>query len=661
MPKIAFVLLAIVGATLLGSLSLRPGGPDIYANDYREKLDRFTNCEKELLQTIRGQDLTTGAGIALVKDRIRTVRLALKGIDFWLRYLEPTAYHKINGPLAIEWETEVFEKYEKPYKREGAGLSLAELYLSEKNIVKDSLLHLIQSSLEATRIYLADSITENFNNYHHFFLANRLFLLNLAAIYTTGFECPDRDNIIPELFSMLESVKEIYTSYNRSFTGYPVASQYQRLYDSMIQFVSRQSKKAASFNHFLFIRDYVNPLFALNQQMLRDYKVVSNSFNDYTLNDLCNSIFDKSLYNGQNAKGIYSGIDDPKTLADIRHTGKLLFYDPILSGNNQRSCVSCHKSTQYFTDTTVATSRNFDNRQSLPRNTPSLINVVYNHLLMLDGRHISLQNQAKDVTTNPDEMGGKEADIVKKTLSCNEYKEAFKRFAKLTPGHPSISLDHIVSAITLYYSGFSNYYSPFDKAMNQQLTVTGEPPADRGGSVTGKRGSPITEEAERGFNLFMNKARCATCHFVPQFNGVKPPYISSEFEVIGVPEDTTYKYVNKDSGRYKVNPANETLHAFRTGSIRNASNTKPYMHNGIFKTLEEVIDFYDAGGGVGKGLKIENQTLSADSLKLSASEKKALLAFIGSLTEQIRFESPPDRLPSSRIDLLNHREVGGTY
>jgi cytochrome c peroxidase len=133
------------------------------------------------------------------------------------------------------------------------------------------------------------------------------------------------------------------------------------------------------------------------------------------------------------------------------------------------------------------------------------------------------------------------------------------------------------------------------------------------------------------------------------------------FEVIGVPEDTSFKNINKDSGRYYINPAYETLHAFRTGSIRNAPFTKPYMHNGVFKTLEEVIDFYDAGGGVGRGLAIDNQTLSSDSLRLTNSEKKSLIAFIGSLNEDIRFAPPPQKLPSSGISQLNQRKVGGEY
>jgi cytochrome c peroxidase len=159
----------------------------------------------------------------------------------------------------------------------------------------------------------------------------------------------------------------------------------------------------------------------------------------------------------------------------------------------------------------------------------------------------------------------------------------------------------------------------------------------------------------------MGKGRCATCHFVPYFNGVKPPYIGSEFEVIGTPEDTAFTKLSVDRGRYMVNPAPETMNAFRTGSLRNNQYTKPYMHNGVFNTLEEVIAFYDAGGGTGKKLTVNNQTLSGDSLKLSPLEKKQLISFIHSLNENIIFESAPAALPPSSDKELNKRKVGGQY
>jgi len=262
-------------------------------------------------------------------------------------------------------------------------------------------------------------------------------------------------------------------------------------------------------------------------------------------------------------------------------------------------------------------------------------------LLMLDGRLITLQAQGKAVITNPVEMGGEVQDVVNKVMSCDEYRTAFKKFLKLTPEEHKVTIDHIVSAITYYYGDFSNYYAPFDEAMNNN--------------------KPLNSESIKGFNLFMGKARCGTCHFVPEFNGVKPPYISTEFEVLGVPEDTAYHKLSSDKGRYDANPAYETMNAFRTGSLRNVQYTGPYMHNGVFNTLDQVIEFYDAGGGVGNKLNVENQTLSSDSLKLTVSEKKELISFLLSLNEKIIFQKPPEKLPESSNRELNTRKVGGEY
>lgn len=334
-------------------------------------------------------------------------------------------------------------------------------------------------------------------------------------------------------------------------------------------------------------------------------------------------------------------VEDDAVLSEIDKVGKLLFYDPILSGNNKRSCASCHKSSEYFTDTATATSLQYNQKEFLSRNTPSLINVIYNQLAMLDGHHITLQNQTRAVITNSTELGSNEKTLLKKILSCSDYKKTFKKLLKYTPQETEITFEHITSAITLYYSKFSSYYSPFDEAMNINRQ--------------------IPDGAKKGFNLFMSKAQCATCHFVPQFNGVKPPFVGSEFEVLGVPSDTTFKQLSFDRGRYEVNPAFETMNAFRTGSLRNTEHTGPYMHNGAFRTMSEVIDFYDAGGGIGKGLTVPNQTLSSDSLHLTKAEKENIIQFLQSLNENILFETPPQKLPRSKTKDLNRRKVGGEY
>lgn len=633
-----FLLLLIIFA----SASFKTGHTEIdYTENYTNRIKDLQQKEQQLLNSIQKADFSVASETESLKKQINLARLSLKSADFWLRYLEPISYKKINGPLPVEWETEVFEKFEKPYKREGAGLTLSTLYLDEEQPQKDSLLKLITQCIEATQAYSNDSITTHLKDYHHFFLCNRLFLLNLASIYTTGFECPDTEQIIPELRVMMSQVHTTYLSFNKSFPDHAISPSYLELYNHAISFVNKQPENYSAFDHFSFVKDYINPLFSINQALIRDYKVVTKSYVDYSLTKNSTSIFSKSLYRGQNPKGIFLRVYDEKTLAEIEQIGKLLFYDPILSGNNQRSCASCHKPTQYFTDTLSTTSLQFDGKNNLPRNSPSLVNATFNHLLMADGKHISLQEQAAAVITNPLEMACAEKDLLKKVLSCSEYKTAFKHFLKYTPQQPEISMEHLVSALTLYYSKFSNYNSPFDEAMNNKTA--------------------IDESSKKGFNVFMSKAQCATCHFAPQFNGVKPPYIGSEFEVIGVPADTNFTNLSTDKGRYGINPAFETANAFRTGTVRNAAKTKPYMHNGVFENLEQVIDFYDAGGGAGRGLKVNNQTLSSDSLHLTESEKEDLLAFIHSLTEKIPFETPPQKLPESKIKILNTRKVGGEY
>jgi cytochrome c peroxidase len=135
-----------------------------------------------------------------------------------------------------------------------------------------------------------------------------------------------------------------------------------------------------------------------------------------------------------------------------------------------------------------------------------------------------------------------------------------------------------------------------------------------------------------GFNLFMGKARCSTCHYLPLFNSTLPPrYMQMDAEVIGVPKSRNSRAIDPDPGLFGLQPMKFNRHAFKVTTVRNTAKTAPYMHNGIYKTLEEVIDFYNKGGGTGMGLKVPNQTLAADHLQLSAQEEKDIIAFIKAL------------------------------
>jgi cytochrome c peroxidase len=147
----------------------------------------------------------------------------------------------------------------------------------------------------------------------------------------------------------------------------------------------------------------------------------------------------------------------------------------------------------------------------------------------------------------------------------------------------------------------------------------------------------------------MGKAKCGTCHYMPLFNGNFPPrFVKTEAEVIGVPaagatqglvrsgEKGAAKgaVIDADPGRFAIVPAESFRHAFKTPTVRNAARTGPYMHNGVFSTLEEVMDFYNKGGGVGLGIKIPNQTLPFDKLELNENERNEIIAFIKSLDSQ---------------------------
>lgn len=637
MKKYIVVLLFSAGLLLAMVLSSYRSSGQHYPSIYQRSSDSFSRGLNELYQFAASADLSDKT---ILNAAINKYRRQLKACDFWFRYQDPIAYKKLNGPLPVEWETEVFEKYEPPYKREGAGLSLAFLYIQNKAVRRDSLLKLIDASRVAMPLFSTDSMLKTLEDHSQFFLCNRLFLLNLATIYTTGFECPDKSRIILELAEMMQDVNNIYTNYNLDFTHSPLTNEYLALYSNTIHFIQNQPVNFEQFDHFTFIRDFVNPLYRINQQLMQQYNVHSKSSLDYSLNDKANSIFDKRLFEAQNSKGVFRKITDASMLSEIDSIGKLLFYEPLLSGNTQRSCASCHKPDQYFTDTSVATASQFNHNGNLARNTPSLINAVYNHLLHQDGKFLTLQDQAKGVMTNELEMGSPEAAILKNVLSVPAYKKALVKLAAFS-SEKELSLQHVISALTYYYGKFSDDNAPFDDAMNGKATLQGD--------------------QKSGFNIFMSKAQCGTCHFAPLFSGIKPPYTNNEFEVIGVPADTLFKKLSTDKGRYNIHPSFETNNAFRTPTLRNTVFTKPYMHNGIFNSLEAVIDFYDAGGGRGKGLPVNNQTLAGDSLHLTSLEKKQLLAFINSLTEKTRPESIPQQLPPSKNEALNRRKPGGEY
>ena len=153
----------------------------------------------------------------------------------------------------------------------------------------------------------------------------------------------------------------------------------------------------------------------------------------------------------------------------------------------------------------------------------------------------------------------------------------------------------------------------------------------------------------RGFNLFMGEAACGTCHFAPTFAGLVPPfYRESESEVLGVPAAspmTGATELDADPGRVAsgqpLDGVDFYAYSFKTPTVRHAAETAPYMHNGAFATLGEVVDFYEAGGGAGLGLDVPHQTLPFDSLALDDGDRADLVAFMEALSDVGRATAQP--------------------
>src|SRR4051812_37703903 len=129
MKKKYLLPLLFFGILICSLLSFKNSNEQNYFANYNLQLSNFKNRQAQLLKNIEKSDLSSDIEKNKIRVQINFTRNSLKSIDFWLRYLEPVAYKKLNGPLPVEWETEVFEKFEKPYKRQGAGLTLAALYL----------------------------------------------------------------------------------------------------------------------------------------------------------------------------------------------------------------------------------------------------------------------------------------------------------------------------------------------------------------------------------------------------------------------------------------------------------------------------------------------------------------------------------------------------
>lgn len=287
----------------------------------------------------------------------------------------------------------------------------------------------------------------------------------------------------------------------------------------------------------------------------------------------------------------------PEEPANKVELGRMLFNEKLLSKNNTISCASCHIPAFAFADT-IPFSKGA-NGASGKRNAPSVMNMASRPYFFYDGRAASLKQQVSFPIEDHLEMDQSFAEACRKIAADPKYNKYFMKIYGVNPDSTSIR-----DAIASFEMTLETSDTPFDRWMN-------------GDSLA------MTEEAIRGRKLFMDdsKTKCFLCHFSPDFTG-------DEFRNIGLYDGKIYV----DKGRFEITKDSADLGRFKTPGLRNVAVTGPYMHNGMFSTLREVLDYYN------DPFKTILHPINTDSLLrkplgLNESELQDIESFLHALTD----------------------------
>ncbi len=274
--------------------------------------------------------------------------------------------------------------------------------------------------------------------------------------------------------------------------------------------------------------------------------------------------------------------------------GRKLFYDPILSRDNTISCSSCHSQYTGFAHTDHALSHGIEGRIGA-RNAPSLVNLAWTKTFHWDGGVLSLDAQPINPITNSQEMDNTLVNVLGKLNQSKKYKSLFNTAF----GDSLVTTKKLLQAIAQFTVSLQTYNSKYDKVMRHEKDIS------------------FTEQEENGSQLF--KRNCESCHREPLLT-------NNNFADNGLPIDKDYK----DYGRIKITQNPKDSFNFKVPTLRNIEFTYPYMHDGRFMKLREVINFYTDG-------KVKRKTLAKELQKpivLNENEKKDLIAFLLTLTDK---------------------------
>lgn len=276
--------------------------------------------------------------------------------------------------------------------------------------------------------------------------------------------------------------------------------------------------------------------------------------------------------------------------------GEQLFSDPILSADSSISCASCHIPAFAFADT-ARVSKGVGGSLGR-RNSPGITNMGSRPYFFYDGRAATLEQQALMPIQDPLEMHATLPQVIERLHRHSTYDADFRKLF----GAPADS-EKLGAVLAAFVRTLETGDTPFDRWMQN-------------------RPNPMNESAVRGRDIFMNKGKCFDCHFSPDFTG-------DEFRNVGL---YTGRPGYNDAGRFEITRDSTDLGKFKVPGLRNVALTAPYMHNGMFQTLDEVIEFYDQPNQTIPG-SINRDTLIFP-LNLTLQEKADLKTFLEALTDE---------------------------
>lgn len=645
MKKIYVLLLAVVVVSLSFSAFNDAGQQPSAVIKQRHglRLNTFIASLQQFRDALQKAD--TNDNVEPLQQRFLEVRKAFKAWEYLGEYMDPQfVKDNINGAPLPKLERNTFGiVVMQPRGMQQIDDMLFGGTLAEN---KTELLAHTDKLLNALSDYknLPSSIYDRI-----VFEAVRAEIVRIHTLGLTGFDVPGSGNSVNDAIIALQTIQQDLLLYKPLFEKTDKLNAglfYTKLAES-IEYL-QQHNDFNTLDRLQFLTDFLNPMFskilllhkASGVEMLHE---TTQAFLLPPYNHQTDNLFANDFLNPFK----YIGLPQELYTSELVELGRTLFYDPVLSSKNNRSCASCHNPTLAFTDgKEKSTALDFDG--TVERNAPTLINCVYSERFFHDMRTEVLEAQIEHVLTNRKEFDTDMLAIIDKLKDSKEYVAMFDAGLKNYKGE-KISAQGITFALSAYVTSLHGFNSAFDRYV-------------RGEAKT------VSVEVRRGYNLFMGKAVCGTCHFAPVFNGTVPPrYEESESEVLGVPANPYVEQpiIDPDLGRAKGMLKDNVYfyeYSFKTPTVRNIALTAPYMHNGSYKTMEDVLDFYNKGGGDGIGVKLEHQTLPFDSLSLNKQEIKDIIAFMKALTDTVNMTKKPARLPRfEKQTALNSRKIGGEY